>query len=54
MGWNNTFTQAFVCKVVPGSKKIEIAKAELNVWNPLALFAIQNHHGPLLMVPKKD
>jgi hypothetical protein len=35
-------------------KNLEIAKAELNVWNPPALFAIQNHHGPLLMVPKKD
>jgi hypothetical protein len=36
-------------------EKLESAKAEFKGWNPLALFLVQNHHGPLLCTwcPKK-
>jgi hypothetical protein len=36
-------------------KNFKLPKQNSNVWNPLALFTVQNHHGPLLCTwfPKK-
>jgi hypothetical protein len=53
MGWSITFTQAVIPKFLQNPvawirKIFRLQKLNSNVWNPSALFAVQNHHGPLL------
>ncbi len=53
MGWNITFTQAAISQFLQNSvawiqKNFRLQKQNSNVWNLLVLFAVQNHHGPLL------
>jgi hypothetical protein len=53
MGWNIPFTRAVIPQFLQNpiawiQKNLRLQKRNSNVWNLPALFAVQNHHGPLL------